>query len=160
MTAIAEYHHDTIDDPLDRLSQYYHGTFDWPTSIDSSTGEVHLRLGTVVDALIMRAGFAAEVNNFLVRHMFRVPIMVVPSKPADWVFLTGPRTTMRLTTWEDLVHIQVGWKRRSESLALPAPDGATEGLRWLQRPEPGMGLPPWTAVVGAARASSSLCGTW
>jgi hypothetical protein len=160
MTAVAEHHPDTTDDPLDRLSRYYHGTFDWPTTIDSITGEVHLHIGSTVDALIMRAGFAAEVNNFLVRHMFRAPIIVVPGDPNDWIFLTGPRTTMRLTTWEDLVRIQVGWKRRSEMLALPAPDNAAGTLRWLQRPEPGTELPPWSAVVGAARASSSLCGMW
>jgi hypothetical protein len=160
MTAVAEHHPDTTDDPLDRLSRYYHGTFDWPTTIDSTTEEVHLHIGSTVDALIMRAGFAAEVNNFLVRNMFRAPIIVVPGNPNDWIFLTGPRTTMRLTTWEDLVRIQVGWKRRSEVLALPAPDSSERGLRWLQRPEPGTELPPWSAVVGAARASSSLCGTW
>lgn len=160
MTATVGHHPDMTNDPLDRLSRYYHGTFDWPTTIDSNTGEVHLRLGSTVDALIMRAGFAAEVNNFLARHMFHVPIIVVPVDPNDWIFLTGPRTTMRLTTWEDLVRIQVGWKRRSEMIALPAPDSSTGTLRWLQRPEPATALPPWSVVVGAARASSSLCGTW
>jgi hypothetical protein len=160
MTTVAEYHHDTIDDPLDQLSQYYQGTFDWPTTIDSSTGEVQLHLGSVVDALIMRAGFAAEVNHFLTRHLFRVPIIVVPGDPADWIFLSGPRTTMRLKTWEDLLRIRVGWKRRTESISLPAPEGAAAGLRWLQRPEPGAELPPWSAVVNAARASSSSCGAW
>jgi hypothetical protein len=160
MTTAIEHDPDTTSNPLDRLSRYYHGTFDWPTTIDSNSGEVHLHLGSTVDALFMHSGFAAEVNNFLARHMFRASIIVVPGEPSDWIFLTGPRTTMRLTTWEDLVRIQVGWKRRSDVLALPAPESFAGTSRWLQSPEPGTELPPWSAVVGAARASSSLCGAW
>lgn len=144
----------------DQRVRDYADVFAWPTTIDSTTGDVRLQLGTNVDALIMRAGLAEEVNNFLARHMLRAPIIVVPGDPGDWIFLTQPRTTMRTSTWDDLVRIQVGWKRRGDTIVLPALNNMDEGVRWLERPQPHMSLPPWTAVVGAARSTSSLCGTW
>jgi hypothetical protein len=160
MTAVIDHQPALVEQQPDQLVRYYHDVFAWPTTIDSSTGDVRLELGKVVDALFIRAGFAAEVNSFLVRHMFRVPIIVVPGDPTDWIFLTQPRTKMRLSSWEDLVRIQVGWKRRGDTISLPALDNADEGVRWLERPQQHTELPPWTAVVCAARSASSLCGGW
>ena len=160
MTAVIDDQLSLVEHQPDQLVRYYNDVFAWPTTIDSTTGEVRLQLGNSVDALIMRAGFAGEVNNFLVRHMFRAPIIVVPSDPSDWIFLTQPRTTMRMSTWEDLMRIQVGWKRRGGTISLPALDNVDEGVRWLERPRQHTTLPPWTAVVGAARSASSLSGAW
>ncbi|RBM17616.1 hypothetical protein DI005_21240 [Prauserella sp. PE36] len=160
MTAVIDDQPTLAEHQSDQRARDYTDVFAWPTTIDSVTGDVRLRLGTTVDALIMRAGFAGEVNNFLARHMLRAPIIVVPGDPDDWIFLTQPRTTMRMSSWDDLVRIQVGWKRRGDSVLLPALDNVDEGVRWLERPQPQMTLPPWTAVVGAARSTSSLCGTW
>jgi hypothetical protein len=160
MTTLIDHHPAVVDPPSDQQDRYYHDVFAWPTTIDNTTGEVRLRLGSVVDALIMRAGFAGEVNSFLARHMFHAPIIVVPGTPADWIFLTRQRTTMRQSVWEDLVHIQVGWKRRSETIPLPALDNTHDGVRWLEQPQQRIELPPWTAVVAAARKASSVCGAW
>ncbi|MFI7122633.1 hypothetical protein [Amycolatopsis sp. NPDC049868] len=138
----------------------YRDLFAWPTTIDSVSGDVCLQLGTIVDALIMRAGFAGEVNDSLARHMLRAPIIVVPGDPGNWIFLTQPRTTMRRSSWDELVRLRIGWKRRGDTIVLPALDNMDEGVRWLERPRPHVALPPWTAVVGAARSMSSPCGTW
>jgi len=160
MTAVIDDHPALAEQQPDQRARDYSDVFAWPTTIDSVTGDVRLQLGTNVDALIMRAGFAGEVNNFLARHMLRAPIIVVPGDPNDWIFLTQPRTTLRQSSWDDLVRIQVGWKRRGDNILLPALDNVDEGVRWLERPQPHVALPPWTAVVGAARSTSSLCGTW
>lgn len=149
----------TEQQPGERVRNY-RDVFAWPTTIDSVSGDVYLQLGTTVDALIMRAGSGAEVNNFLARHMLRVPIIVVPGDPNDWIFLTQPRTTMRMSSWGDLVRTQIGWKRHGDVVLLPASDNVKEGVRWLERPQPHMTLPPWTAVADAARRASSPCGTW
>lgn len=160
MTAVIDHQPPLVEGQPDRLDQYYHEVFAWPTTIDNVTGEVRLQLGSIVDALYMRAGFAAEVNSFLVRNMFYAPVIVVPGQPNDWIFLTQPRTTMRLRVWEDLLRIQVGWKRRGDTILVPALDNTDEGVRWLERPRQQADLPPWTAVVAAARRASSVCGTW
>lgn len=160
MTAVIDDQPTLATQQLDQHARDYSEVFAWPNTIDSVTGDVRLQLGTTVDALIMRAGFAGEVNNFLARHMLRAPIIVVPGDPNDWIFLTQPRTPLRQSSWDDLVRIQVGWKQRGDSILLPALDNVDEGVRWLERPQPHMTLPPWTAVVGAARSTSSLCGTW
>ncbi|WP_086824944.1 hypothetical protein [Allokutzneria sp. NRRL B-24872] len=127
----------------------------WPTTIDAATGEVRLRLGTTVDALVMRAGVAAEVNTFLARHLFRAPIILVPGAPSDWIFLTGARTSMRLRSWEDLARMDIGWHRRGTMIPLPALDAVGDGPRWLVPPRPGALLPPWSAVVAAVRSLGS-----
>jgi hypothetical protein len=160
MTVALDHQRQRVDHQSDQLLQYYHDAFAWPTTIDSSTGDVRLRLGTVVDALFIRDRLAVAVNNFLVRHMLRAPIITVPGDSTDWIFLTQSRTTMRLAVWEDLVRIDVGWKRRGDTISLPAPDTVGEGVRWLERPRQHHGLPPWTAVVAAARRASSSYGTW
>jgi hypothetical protein len=160
VTAVIDQQLPLVEGRPGRLGQHYRDVLAWPTTIDNVTGEVRLQLGSIVDALYMRAGFAAEVNSFLVRNMFRVPIIVVPSEPNDWIFLTQPRTTMRLRIWEDLLRIQVGWKRRGDTILLPALDNTDEGVRWLERPRQHTSLPPWTAVVAAARRASSVCGAW
>ncbi|ANN21154.1 hypothetical protein SD37_39925 [Amycolatopsis orientalis] len=138
----------------------YRDVFAWPTTINNITGHVYLQLGTTVDALVMRAGSGAEVNNFLARHMLRVPIIVVPGDPSDWIFLTQPRTTMRMSSWDDLVRTQIGWKPLGESILLPSLDNVSEGVRWLERPQPHMTLPPWTTVADAARSTSLPRGAW
>jgi hypothetical protein len=142
------------------LLQYYSELFAWPITIDPKTGEIHLQLGETVDAVTMRAGFAAEVNNVLAKSFLTGPVIVVPGNPADWVFITQGRTPLRRSTVDDLVRIQVGWNPVGATIPLPALVAGHEGPRWLERPKLGSALPPWTAVIGAARRASSLCGTW
>ncbi|MFD2414841.1 hypothetical protein [Amycolatopsis pigmentata] len=130
-----------------------HDQPDLPVNVALLGGQVEL--GGSVDALFMGAGFASEVNSFLVRHLFWAPIIVTAGEPSEWIFLTQPRTPMRTAVWEDLVRLQIGWKRHGETITLPAPGATTQGVRWLQQPGRHTTLPPWTAVVAAARSVSS-----
>ena len=129
-----------------------------PSDVQLFAGD-RITVGDTVDALIMRAGFGAEVNGILTRCMLRAPIILSVGRQREWIFLTQPRTTLRQATWADLVRIQVGWLHAGSELQLPAADGAGDRT-WLQRPEFGQLLPPWMAVVSAARSASSVCGTW
>jgi hypothetical protein len=147
-------------DQVRRLSNSYRSLFNWPTTVDNETCSISLRIGEVVDALTMRAGFAAEVNNILTVHMMRAPIIVAPGTPNDWIFLTQPRTELRASTWEDLIRIQVEWRQPGSLIVLPDEQNASQGRRWLTGPTVGRELPPWTAVVAAARSASTLRGGW
>lgn len=140
------------------LSQYTK-LLSWPTTIEPSTGEVRLRLGDTVDALVMRSGLGGEVNHQLVQAILTAPIIVVPgtpnTKPDDWIFLTQPRTRMRESTIADLVSMQVGWYEPGSMIPLP-PFGCTEGgLRWLTWSGADLELPTWGVVVGAVRRTLS-----
>ncbi|MFI6098173.1 hypothetical protein ACIA8G_21645 [Lentzea sp. NPDC051213] len=160
MTAVTDREPELVEDSAVQLSRHYRGLFAWPTTIDTATGDVRLQLGDVVDALFIRAGFASEVNHFLVMHVLRAPIIVVPGRPDDWIFLTKPRTAMRTPVWKDLVDIQVGWRKRGAAIPLSALDREGDELRWFERPQHYLDLPLWTAVVGAARAASNPSGRW
>lgn len=119
----------------------------------------HIAVGETADALIMRAGFAAEVNGVLTRCLLRAPIILSVGRQREWIFITQPRTSLRPVTWADLVRIQVGWLPVGTVIPLPVAKDVGE-RRWLQRPVFGQSLPPWSAIVSAARSASSVCGTW
>jgi hypothetical protein len=149
-----------VEHEPEQLSRYYRDTFGWPTTVDRLTGEVHLRLGDVMDAVFLRTEFAEAVDNLLVRYLLRAPIIVTPGEPGEWIFLTGPRTTMRLHVFEEMMRLHVGWKRRGDTIALPALDAADAGIRWLEPPTRRRELPPWSAVVNVARSVPNACGMW
>ncbi|GAA2685899.1 MULTISPECIES: hypothetical protein [Actinosynnema] len=131
---------------------------DWPTTTDPWTGQVCLLLGTVVDALVMRAGLAAEVNHNLACSLLQAPVVIVPATAAgrsdDWIFLTGPRTALRQSTVADLLSAKVGWYEPGKALPLPGDIPAPGKPRWLSGRAKAT-LPPWGAVVGAVRRTCS-----
>jgi hypothetical protein len=149
-------HVDVITYLNDQLRQYYSSVLG-PVTVDTDSDDVRLRVGHDVDALFMRAGFAAEVNSLLAKHTVRAPIIVMSGESTDWVFLTQPRTLLRLSVWEDLTYMGIRWMRRGDTIPLPTFKPA-EGIRWLELPQWATELPPWTAVVGAARAVWTTCG--
>ena len=128
-------------------------------AITVEAGAVSVNVGRVIDALIMPAGFGGEVNRQLMQAMLRVPIIVVPGSrtatSSRWVFLTRPRTQMRPSTLADLVSAQVGWYEVGAAIPLPGSGSTGGGPRWVQRPEAGLELPEWGAVVGAVRRTFS-----
>jgi hypothetical protein len=140
----------------DQLRQYYSSVLG-PVTTETDPNDVRLRVGHDVDALFMQAEFAAEVNSFLTKHNLCAPIIVMSGESTDWVFLTQPRTMLRLPVWEDLTYMGIRWMRRGDTIPLPTFKPA-EGIRWLEPPQWATDLPPWTAVVGAARAVWTTCG--
>lgn len=128
-----------------------------PIAVDPATGEAHLRVGDTVDALIMRAGLGAEVNNLLTQAMFEVPIIALGTegKPDSWIFLTLPRTQMRDRTVADLLSKQVSWHKVGTTIPLPSLGRPLPRLRWAQPPRAGKQLVSWGTVVGAVRRTSS-----
>jgi hypothetical protein len=134
------------------LSRYYAAEFAWPTAADA-TG-VWLRLGDVVDALIMREAVAAKVNARLVQCLLGAPVIELTN--GDWIFLTQRRTPLRQSTWDHLARIPVGWRQPGTALRLPRADEPACDVRWRHHPVAGAPLPPWTAVVSAIRTVAPL----
>ncbi|GLZ37888.1 hypothetical protein [Actinokineospora sp. NBRC 105648] len=142
------------------LPDYYTEILTWPTTTEALTGVTGVRLGEAVDALFMRAGFACEVNHLLVLSMLHAPVIAMPGEPTTWVFLTQARTVMRESTVAELMRLKVEWEPVGTTMPLPSADVLESEPRWLVPPDPARELPPWMAVVGAARRTSSLCGAW
>ncbi|WP_158883296.1 hypothetical protein [Amycolatopsis anabasis] len=138
---------------LAAVSRRYRGTFDWPTTVDTSGTRLELPIGETVDALVMRAAFGGEVNALLRMHLVTGPIIGIPGDPADWIFLTRPRTEMSEKTREDLLRADVGWKPLGATISLPPSLLPRGRVRWIDRPVAGRPLPPWSTVVAMARAA-------
>jgi hypothetical protein len=130
------------------LAGYYTSEYAWTVAADSAG--VWLRLGGVVDALVVGPVLAPKVNAVLERSMLCAPIIEVSG--GDWIFLTERRTPLRQSTWDYLAGIPVGWGEPGTYLRLPGTDELARDGRWRRRPVPGAPLPPWTAVVGATRS--------
>jgi hypothetical protein len=130
------------------LARYYTTEFAWPTAADAAG--VWLRLGDVVDALIIRAALAAKVDARLVQSLLGAPVIEVSG--GNWIFLSQRRTPLRRSTWDHLARIPVGWTEPGSSLRLPRADELSCDVRWRRRPTLGAPLPPWIAVVSAVRS--------
>ncbi|MFB9906021.1 hypothetical protein [Allokutzneria oryzae] len=123
-------------------------------------GLAELVVGDTVGAISMRAGLGAETNAMLSLHLLSGPVIGIPGKPERWVFLTGPVTPVRVDTVLDLVRIDVHLLAPGTRLALPPRAAGLAGPRWVVHPRQGHDLPPWQAVVSAARSTSSMCSNW
>jgi len=134
------------------LARYYRTALAWPAVADS-TG-VWLRIGDVVDVLAIRTRLAIKVNSILVQSLLGAPVVEVRGRHTLWVFLTQPRTPLRQSTWADLVRLGIEWREPGSALRLPPLGGIGSSFRWLRCPTRGVQLPPWTAVVGAARSAA------
>lgn len=153
MTAATVYEQPHGANRRDRvLARYYRSVFGWPAAADA-TG-VWLRLGDVVDALVIRARPAAQVDRILAQSLLGAPVIEVLDRRPLWIFLTQPRTPLRRSTCDDLTRLRVSWREEGSSLRLPPLCSRAGSLRWQRRPTRGLRLPPWTAVVGATRSAA------
>lgn len=140
------------------MCESYRILFGWATSVDLESGELRLAVGDPVDALIIPAGFAGEVNLMLKVRMQRAPVIVVPGSPTKWMFLTGPRTQLRESTFAAMVRHRVEWLDKGSKIMLPV--GPTSPVRWLEGgPTVGHELPLWTTIIAAARSAAAM-GAW
>ncbi|AHI01477.1 hypothetical protein GCM10010174_09200 [Kutzneria viridogrisea] len=118
-----------------------------------------ITIGEPVSAIGMRAGLGAEVNALLSIAMLSGPVLAYTGSPERWVFLTGPATAISHTVLGDLVRMRVVLFSTGSLLALPsAHDGGI--VRWVSAPREDRPLPPWQAVVAAARRTCSVSSGW
>ncbi|AHI00291.1 hypothetical protein GCM10010174_83980 [Kutzneria viridogrisea] len=139
---------------LTEIAETYQRLYGWPARYEAHTGTVVLRLGEVVDAIAMRAGFAAEVQAMLGIGMLAGPVLAVAHHRPRWVLLTqlATRTSTRQLVQAELGHPGVDMQFLTGTLTLPAPIASTEDTRWVIHPTVGGDLPPWSAVVAVARS--------
>lgn len=142
---------------LAEIAETYRRLYGWPTTYDARRGTVELLLGDVVDAVAMRAGFAAEVQAMLGIGLLAGPVLAVSHHLPRWVLLTQPatKTSTRNLTQAELGHPGVGLEFLTKSVTLPAPIDASADTRWVIHPTVGGELPPWSAVIAVARSLRS-----
>lgn len=118
-----------------------------------------LAADTTVSAVEMRAGLAAEVQHYLAVRLLAGPVIALPGVPCRWLLLTAsadeaaPVSLVRLRARGALIH-QCG-------TLVPLPPSRLESgtVSWRVPPSlDGPTLPPFTAVVAAARAVSETAG--
>ncbi|WP_152551907.1 hypothetical protein [Actinokineospora spheciospongiae] len=124
----------------------------WPVTFTSNSARPRLLVGDNVDALSMPAWFGAQVNHHLTLCLLTASILTIPDAPTKWIFLTRRRETASPRTMNALTNMNITTLPPGP-LDLPEQISPVDGAHWVTPPLPLSSLPPWTAVVGAARRS-------
>lgn len=112
-----------------------------------------------VSAVELPAAIGAEIQHYLTVRMLAGPVIALPGTPHRWLLLTqsadesAPVNLVRLRARGALTH-------RCGTL-VPLPPSRVESgvVSWRVPPSPnGLSLPPFTAVVAAARAVTETAG--
>lgn len=133
----------------------YRHFYGWSTSVDNTTGQVVLTVSDDVSAIVATSELVADAQSLLAVSMLAGPVVALPG--ADCVFLAGPTRDLCQATVADLKRLGVRLEDKGSQIPLPPSRTDDGAVRWLCSPKPTRPLPPWTAVIGALRASSSMC---
>lgn len=148
-----------LDGAAARAMAYQH-LYGWPTGVDLATGRLVLAVSESVDAIIMRVELGIETQSRLSQQMLAGPVIALPGDCPDWIFLTGPATSVSTRTLTALSRL--GVRLQKPGAFIPLPPSRLDGgvVRWASGPTVGRDLPPWTAVLAATRSASisPMCG--
>ncbi|WP_340684116.1 hypothetical protein LCL61_37460 [Amycolatopsis coloradensis] len=133
----------------------YRRFYGWPTSVDHTTGQVVLTVSGEVSAIVAARTLCEDAQALLAIRMLAGPVVTLPG--ADCAFLTGPACHLSEATVTDLQRLGVRLQCEGSLIPLPPSRAGDDAVRWLCGPKPTRPLPPWTAVIGALRASSAIC---
>lgn len=133
---------------LDRtLSRY--SCLRWSPLVDNR-GQVVVATGDVFDAVSVPVGLVRAVQRELAVAMLPAPIVAEPALGRATI-LSAVATKTRMTMSDDLIEARVRALPRRTPVLLPVlVIAGWDGSRFWVSP-PDATLPPWTAVVGAAR---------
>lgn len=150
-----------LDEPTTHLdimrarAKAYQQLYDWPTGVDPATGRLVLAVSENVNAIVMRAEIGIATQSLLSVQMLAGPVIALPGETSDWVFLTGPASSISTKTLAVLSRL--GVRLKQSGVFVPLPPSRVDGgvVQWSSGPTVGRDLPPWTAVVAAIRSAST-----
>jgi hypothetical protein len=119
---------------------HYEERFGWPVSISVVERQLAIALGHTLDAIIMPALLATQVQAQLGIAMLAGPVIANPDG-THWTFLTQPAPADLVTDLPDV-------RRAGTHTVIPA-DGT--GWRWIKEPGSKHVLPSVHAVIATAR---------
>ena len=128
---------------------YYEERFGWPVSVQVAEQRLAVALGTVVDAVTMPAGLAAQVHTQLGIALLAGPV-IGHMEGGRWTFLTQPVSPIRGDVLDSLVEHDVQHAGAGAYTVIPANE-ADAGWRWVTAPQPNQMLPSAYAVVATVR---------
>ncbi|MFC0109354.1 bifunctional DNA primase/polymerase [Kibdelosporangium aridum] len=148
-----------LDGAAARAMAYQH-LYGWPTGVDPATRRLVLAVSENVNAIVMRAELGVETQSLLSQQMLAGPVIALPGDCPDWIFLTGPATSISTRTLSALSHLGVRLQKLGTFIPLPPSRLDSGVVRWASGPTVGRDLPPWTAVLAATRSASTspMCG--
>jgi hypothetical protein len=147
----------TATESMAARARAYQQLYGWPTGVDRATGRLVVAVSTGLNAIAMRNDLGIEIQSALSMQMLAGPVLAMPGEPADWVFLTGPASSVGARALSDLSRLGVRLIPPGVFVPLP-PSRLDSGMvRWTSGPTVGRELPPWTAVIAAVRSVSPTC---
>ncbi|TCO54406.1 hypothetical protein [Actinocrispum wychmicini] len=132
---------------------WYEERFGWPVTVEVAAGRLVMEVGEWVDAVAMPQPLGRRVLSELWIAMLAGPVLT-DATARWWMFLTRPAAA---TEWSvrQIRGLDVHLVPRGSHVVVPSETGESPRLPWIERPRALHQLPPWTAVIGAARRASA-----
>lgn len=142
------------DDGLPAAAAHYER---WGWLVLRTDDRLLLTTNHCVGAVELPADVAADVQRFLAVRMLAGPVVALPGAPCRWLLLTDSADDATQVNLVRLVARGGVTHRRGTLVPLPPSRLDSGVVRWQVPPSlDGPSLPPFTAVVSAARAVTEL----
>ncbi|WP_162830341.1 hypothetical protein [Amycolatopsis palatopharyngis] len=128
---------------------WYEECVGWPVHVDARLRCLGLVAGQVLDAVRLPEPLAVRTQTELRVMMLAGPV-IAEQGSARWVVLTEPAPAAEAPLPRDLVAAGAIAVPRGDYIAMPIRRPGTDD-GWAVPPQNRCSLPPWSAVVGAAR---------
>jgi hypothetical protein len=129
---------------------YYEERFGWPVAVQVAERQLSVALGTVVDAITMPAGLAAQVHAQLGIALLAGPV-IGHTDGGRWTFLTQPVEPSCTEFADGLVEHDLQYAGGGAYTVIPASNDDRAGWRWISAPQPNQAPPSPYAVVATVR---------
>lgn len=129
--------------------QYVHA-LDWPVAVEAEQRRLVVAVGARVDAVVMPLALGQRVHAALQIATVAAPVIAGPGR-GWWTFITEPSAVQKPDVPGELHAMRVRVVPRGSTVVLPCGITCESSPRWVIAPRSDRPLPPWPAVVNAAR---------
>jgi hypothetical protein len=128
----------------------YEERFGWPVTVEVDPGRLVMRVGEVIDAVVMPCPLGRLVLADLRIALLAGPVLA-DATGQWWMFLTRPADPSSPRPCAELRCLEVHLVPAGSRVVVPREFGGKNGRPWIEQPRRLPQLPPWPAVIATAR---------
>jgi hypothetical protein len=128
----------------------YEERFGWPVTVEVDPGRLVMRVGELLDAVVMPRPLGHIVLADLRIAMLAGPVLA-DATGQWWLFLTRPADRSAPKHRTELRCLEVYLVPAGSRVVVPREFDGKNGCPWIEQPRGLPRLPPWPAVIATAR---------